>query len=40
MSDFMKYLKITAVAFFITALFCTLSVSASQYGMANVSILI
>lgn len=34
----MKYLKMIAVTFFVTALFCTISVSASQYGMANVSI--
>ncbi len=34
----MKYLKGTLIAFIITAAFCTCSVSAAQYSMANVSI--
>lgn len=34
----MKYLKGTLIAFIVTAAFCTCSVSAAQYSMANVSI--
>lgn len=34
----MKYLKGTLIAFVFTAIFCTVSVSATQYAMANVSI--
>lgn len=34
----MKYLKGTLIAFVVTVVFCTVSVSAAQYSMANVSI--